>query len=94
MPKPTVSPNVACSKGAVPTQPAPEPKRTYQGVDTVKAPLTLEPRYVRIPDAARLLGISRSKLYEAIARGEIRRIRWGGVALIAVADLRVPGDGA
>lgn len=51
----------------------------------------IEPKYVRPDEAARVLGISRSKLYASIKAGMIPVTRWGGCTLIAVADLHPPG---
>jgi excisionase family DNA binding protein len=42
---------------------------------------------VTLPEAARLLGVSRSKLYELVAAGELPTVRIGRSRRIAVADL-------
>jgi excisionase family DNA binding protein len=42
---------------------------------------------VRIPEACRLTGIGRSKLYELIRAGEIRTIKVGTITLVPVASL-------
>lgn len=42
---------------------------------------------VRIPEACRLTGIGRSKLYELIRAGEIRPIKVGTITLIPVESL-------
>jgi excisionase family DNA binding protein len=42
---------------------------------------------VRIPEAWRLTGIGRSKLYELTRAGEIRTIKVGSITLIPVASL-------
>ena len=42
---------------------------------------------VRIPDACRLTGIGRSKLYEVIRAGEIRTIKVGTITLVPVESL-------
>jgi excisionase family DNA binding protein len=42
---------------------------------------------VRIPEACRLTGIGRSKLYELIRAGEIRTIKVGTITLIPVVSL-------
>lgn len=52
--------------------------------------LTLPPRTpltVRIPEACRLTGIGRSKLYELIKAGEIETIKVGNSTLVTVAGL-------
>lgn len=43
---------------------------------------------VRIPEACRLIGISRSKLYELIETGEIQTAKVGASRLILVSSLR------
>jgi excisionase family DNA binding protein len=45
------------------------------------------PLAVRVPEACRLTGIGRSKLYELIAAGEIRIIKVGSITLIPFAGL-------
>jgi excisionase family DNA binding protein len=45
------------------------------------------PITVRVPDACRLTGIGRSKLYELIAAGEIEIIKVGTITLIPVTSL-------
>lgn len=52
--------------------------------------LTLHPRApltVRIPEACRMTGIGRSKLYELIKAGEIETIKVGSSTLVTVAGL-------
>ena len=44
-------------------------------------------RLVTIPVAANLLGVSRSKLYDLLAEGELPTVRIGRARRIAVADL-------
>ena len=46
-------------------------------------------RLVTIPVAASLLGVSRSKLYELLAEGQLPTVRIGRARRIAVADLEV-----
>jgi excisionase family DNA binding protein len=48
----------------------------------VSRPLT-----VRIPEACRLTGIGRSKLYELIAAGEIEIVKVGAITLVPVSSL-------
>jgi excisionase family DNA binding protein len=45
------------------------------------------PLTVRIPEACRLTGIGRSKLYELIAAGEIEIIKVGTISLVTMASL-------
>lgn len=43
-----------------------------------------EPLAVRIPDAVRMTGIGRSKLYELIASGDLETIKVGRCTLVTV----------
>lgn len=45
------------------------------------------PIAVRIPEACRLIGIGRSKLYELIAAGEIQIVKIGASTLIPTESL-------
>jgi excisionase family DNA binding protein len=47
-----------------------------------------EPLAVRIPEACRLTGIGRSKLYQMIADGSIERIKVGAITLVPMRTLR------
>ena len=47
-----------------------------------------EPFTVRIPEAIRLTGIGRSKLYELIASGDVQTAKIGTCTLITFASLR------
>lgn len=49
---------------------------------------TDDPIFVKVPQAARLTGISKSKYYESIAKGEIPAKKIGGVILVPVAWIR------
>ncbi|WP_432423416.1 helix-turn-helix domain-containing protein [Sphingomonas lycopersici] len=46
------------------------------------APIT-----VRVPEAARLLGISRSRIYELITSGDIETVKLGRATLVPVSGL-------
>ena len=48
----------------------------------------LEPISVRIPEACRLTGLSRSRVYELMKGGEIEFVKVGSSTLILVASLR------
>ena len=48
----------------------------------------IEPITVRIPDACRMIGIGRSKLYELIASDDIEVVKIGRATLIRVESLR------
>lgn len=54
--------------------------------DALRSPL--EPITVRIPEAMRLTGIGRSKLYELIASGDVEIAKIGTCTLVTVASLR------
>lgn len=47
-----------------------------------------EPISVRIPDATRLTGLSRSRLYELMKNGDIEYIKVGASTLVLVSSLR------
>jgi excisionase family DNA binding protein len=53
----------------------------------VKAPLPVEPICVKVNDAARMIGVGRTKLYELIASGEIEAIKLGKSTRITAASL-------
>jgi excisionase family DNA binding protein len=53
-----------------------------------EAPAPPEPIAVRIPEAMRLTGIGRSKLYELIASGDVETAKIGTCTLITFASLR------
>ena len=42
--------------------------------DTYTGPVTLNPRWLRIPSAVKYSGLSRSRLYELIVEGSIKSI--------------------
>jgi len=48
----------------------------------------VDPISVRIPDAVRLTGLSRSRLYELMKGGEIEFVKVGGSTLIPYDGLR------
>lgn len=54
----------------------------------VSDPSSLDPLVVRIPDACRLLGVGRSKLYELIAGGKIEAVKIGANRLILLASVK------
>ena len=51
------------------------------------APQPVEPICVRINDAARIIGIGRTKLYELIAAGELETVKFGKATRITTASL-------
>ncbi|MBT0668934.1 helix-turn-helix domain-containing protein [Novosphingobium profundi] len=53
-----------------------------------KTSTPIEPISVRIPEACRLTGIGRSKLYELIAEGRIEVVKVGTMTLVPYASLK------
>ena len=51
-------------------------------------PTKQDPISVRIPDAVRLTGLSRSKIYQLIAEGEIETAKVGHSTIVIVQSLR------
>ncbi len=51
------------------------------------APPPVEPICVKVNDAARMIGVGRTKLYELIASGEIEAIKLGKSTRIMTASL-------
>jgi len=51
------------------------------------APLPPDPICVRVNDAARMIGIGRTKLYELIAAGEVETVKLGKSTRITTASL-------
>lgn len=51
------------------------------------APSSSEPICVRVNDAARMIGVGRTKLYELIAAGEVETIKLGKSTRITTASL-------
>lgn len=47
-----------------------------------------EPISVRIPEAVRLTGLSRSRIYELMKSGDVEFVKVGGSTLILVESLR------
>lgn len=47
-----------------------------------------EPLAVRIPDAVRMTGIGRSKLYELIASGDLETVKIGRCTLVTIEALK------
>ncbi|WP_084356229.1 helix-turn-helix domain-containing protein [Novosphingobium lentum] len=60
----------------------------YENVNERGVSRQLEPLTVRIPDAIRLTGICRSKLYELMASGDLETIKLGRSTLIPVDSLK------
>lgn len=51
------------------------------------APPSPEPICVRVNDAARMIGVGRTKLYELIAAGEVETVKLGKSTRITTASL-------
>ena len=57
-------------------------------MSAVSEPGATEPISVRIPEAVRLTGISRSRLYELMKSGDIAFVKVGSSTLILMESLR------
>lgn len=56
---------------------------------------TFQPRAFRIPDACRILSLSRSHLYDLAAKGRVKLLKIGGRTLVAADEIeRLLKDGA
>ncbi|QSR17188.1 excisionase [Novosphingobium sp. KA1] len=64
-----------------------EDRTEPMGKELLNQSLT-EPLAVRIPEACRLTGIGRSKLYQMIADGYIETIKVGAITLVPMRTLR------
>ena len=51
------------------------------------APPSVEPICVKVNDAARMIGVGRTKLYEMIAAGEVETVKLGKATRITTASL-------
>ena len=49
---------------------------------------SVEPICVRVNDAARMIGVGRTKLYELIANGEVETVKIGKATRVTTASLR------
>lgn len=56
--------------------------------DPGREALPMEPISVRVPDAVRLTGLSRSSIYELMRDGDIEFVKVGSSTLVLVASLR------
>jgi excisionase family DNA binding protein len=54
----------------------------------VTTPPPVDPICVRINDAARMIGVGRTKLYELIAAGEVETVKLGKATRVITASLR------
>ena len=53
----------------------------------MSAPQSVEPICVRINDAARMIGVGRTKLYELISSGELETVKIGKATRVTTASL-------
>lgn len=58
------------------------------GSSQYRKALPIEPLCLRIPAASEFVGISRSKLYELIATGEVETLKLGAATLVLTESLR------
>ena len=49
---------------------------------------SVEPICVRVNDAARMIGVGRTKLYELISSGELETVKIGKATRVTIASLR------
>lgn len=65
--------------------------RPYQSMALLGEPdgnrIAPAPITVRVPEAARMLGISRSRIYELITSGDIETVKLGRATLVPIAGL-------
>jgi excisionase family DNA binding protein len=55
--------------------------------------MQLEPVLVSIPDAARLLGIGKTKCYELLAKGSLSAVTIGSRRLVKLESVKALADG-
>lgn len=53
-----------------------------------KSVVSVEPLRVDVPEAARIIGVSRSRLYLHIKQGALRTVKDGGRTLLTMKELR------
>ena len=61
--------------------------REHQELGQLKAAIVVEPLLVRVEEAARILSLSRSTIYEMLDAGELPSVRRGTARRIPVAAL-------
>ncbi len=61
---------------------------SFQFHSPTASPLAIDPISMRIPDACRFTGLSRSTLYLLIARGEVEVVKVGSATLVLTDSLR------
>lgn len=55
----------------------------------MSGPQPIEPLCVRVNDAARMIGVGRTKLYELISSGELETVKIGKATRITAASLHL-----
>ena len=63
-------------------------RMSFQFHSPTASPLAIDPISMRIPDACRFTGLSRSTLYLLIARGEVEVVKVGSATLVLTDSLR------
>jgi len=63
-------------------------RTTFQNVDVDQLGSKVEPICLRVPDACRFIGVSRSTLYVLIADREVEVVKLGSSTLVLVNSLR------
>lgn len=63
-------------------------RTTFQNVDAQQLGSKVEPICLRVPDACRFIGVSRSTLYVLIADREVEVVKLGSSTLVLVESLR------
>lgn len=64
------------------------PARTGEAIDKQPGYISVEPISMRVNDACRFTGISRSTLYLLIASGDVEIIKLGATTLVVTESLR------
>ncbi|KQN08663.1 hypothetical protein ASE85_16885 [Sphingobium sp. Leaf26] len=63
-------------------------RTAFQNVDVEQQGSNVEPICLRVPDACRFIGVSRSTLYVLIADREVEVVKLGSSTLVLVESLR------
>lgn len=50
--------------------------------------MSVEPIFVTVEETTKILGLSKSRIYELLASGELRRVKHGRSTLIPYEDVR------
>jgi excisionase family DNA binding protein len=69
-------------------EPALDTVEPQGGSEPAQSPLPIEPWAYRVNDAARVVGLGRSTLYELAAEGRLKMIKVAGRTLIPAESLR------